>query len=219
MTDSVESAKDNHTLERIVSKIKTASAQIPRLLIELAVVFIGVYLAFLLTDYQEELEKQDIRTKFYESLIFEFSTVNFHLGTEERNMLPHLSAVEELSQGKQPRIPTRSLYYPVPGLVVAAAFDSRNFESLNTETIEVIVEATPYMESLKQKINTFNHLLVLLLSAQQSDANCCYNDEGKLLEQYSWYPELVSDIHELNQRIRKTIVEKALPDLQKLKDS
>lgn len=219
MIDSEKPETGKLTFDRVKSRIKEVSSQIPRLFLELGVVFVGVYLAFLLTDYQEELEKQDIRTKFYESLIFEFSTVNFHLGTEERNMLPHLSAVEELSQGKQPRIPTRSLYYPVPGLVVAAAFDSRNFESLNTETIEVIVEATPYMELFKQKINTFNDLLVLLLSAQQSDANCCYNDEGKLLEQYSWYPELVSEIHELNQRIRKTIVEKALPDLQELKDS
>lgn len=216
MTDSVESAKDNLTFERIVSRIKTASSHIPRLLLELAVVFIGVYLAFLLTDYQEELEKQDIRVKFFESLIFEFETVVYHLDEEERNMLTHLSTMEKISQGTQPRIPARSLYYPVPGLVVAAAFDGRNFESLTTETIVNIVEATPYLESLKQKINTFNELLVGLLRAQESNVNCCYNSEGELLDHYSWYPELLEEIHELNRSIKNSIVETAIPDLQKL---
>lgn len=216
MTDSVESAKNNLTFERIVSRIKTASSHIPRLLLELAVVFIGVYLAFLLTDYQEELEKQDIRVKFFESLIFEFETVVKYLDEEERNMLTHLSTMEKISQGTQPRIPARSLYYPVPGLVVAAAFDSRNFESLTTETIVNIVEATPYLESLKQKINTFNELLVGLLRAQESNVNCCYNSEGELEDHYSWYPDLLVEIHELNREIKKTILETAIPDLQKL---
>lgn len=216
MTDSVESAKDNLTFDRIASRIKTASSHIPRLLLELTVVFIGVYLAFLLTDYQEELEKQDIRMKFFESLIFEFETVVYHLDAEERNMLTHLSTMEKISQGAQPRIPARSLYYPVPGLVVAAAFDSRNFESLTIETIANIVEATPYLESLKQKINTFNELLIGLLRAQESNVNCCYNGEGELLEHYRWYPDLLMEIHELNREIKKTILETAIPDLQKL---
>ena len=218
MTDSVESAKDSLTFKQVVSRIKTASSHIPRLLVELAVVFIGVYLAFLLTDYQEELEKRDIRMKFFESLIVEFETVVFHLDEEERNMLPHLSTMEKIGQGKQPQIPSVSLYYPVPGLVVAAAFDSRNFEALNAETIGNIVKATPYMETLKQKINTFNELLIGLLRAQESNASCCYNDEGELLEHYRWYPDLLEEIHELNREIKKKILETAIPDLQKLKE-
>lgn len=216
MTESVESAKDKYTFERIASKIKTASSHIPRLFLELAVVFIGVYLAFLLTDYQEELEKKDIRIKFFESLIVEFDRVVFHLDEEEVNMLPHLSAMEQINLGKQPQIPVHPLYYPVPGKVVTAAFDSRNFESLNTSTIENIVLAAPHMEYLHQRINMFNDFLLVLLADQESNGNCCYSDEGELLEHYSWYPELIEEIHDLNRYIRDTIIESAIPDLKKL---
>ena len=216
MTDSVESAKNNLTFERIVSRIKTASSHIPRLFLELAVVFIGVYLAFLLTDYQEELEKQDIRIKFFEGLIVEFDRVVFHLDKEEVNMLPHLSAMEQISKGNQPQVPVHPLYYPVPGKMVTAAFDSRNFESLNTSTIENIVRAAPHMEELHQKINMFNDFLVVHLTAQESNVTCCYDHEGKLFEHYAWYPELIEEIHYLNRYIRNTIIESAIPDLEEL---
>ncbi len=211
---------EKQTFDRIRSKIKTASSHIPRLFVELAVVFIGVYLAFLLTDYQEELEKGEIRVKFYESLIVELSTVFEHLEVEYRNnLLWHLSAKEEIEEGNRPRIPARPLNHSIPGVVLTAAFDSRNFESLNTDTINNIVQLSPHIESLKQKIDTFNSLLISLLTAQKSDVDCCYDTQDQLLDDYSWYPELIEDIHDLSGEIRKRILAKAIPDLQELKES
>ncbi len=219
MTDSEKSATASQTFAQIASALKTAASHIPRLLVELGVVFVGVYLAFLLTDYQEELEKRDIRIKFYESLIVELSSIVVHLEDEELNMLWHLSAVEEIEKGNRPKIPARPLHYSVSALVLTAAFDSRNFESLNTETINNVVLITPDIESLERKIDTFNELLVVLLAAQEPNVNCCYDVEGKILDDYSWYPELVAEIHEVNLRIRKTILESAIPDLRELKGS
>lgn len=219
MVDLDNTIPKKWTLSRITSNIKTASSHIPRLFVELCVVFVGVYLAFLLTDYQEELEKRDIRIKFYESLIVEFSTLLRHLDEEERNMLWHLSAVEEIEQGARPRIPARPLYYSVPGLVLTAAFDSRNFESLNTDMINNVVRLTADIESLEQKIDRFNVLLTAVLEVQESDANCCFNEEDELVEDYVWYPILITEIYELNLQIRQTILESAIPNLQELKDS
>lgn len=219
MSDTKHSSSRKQTFDRIWSKILTASSHIPRLFVELVVVFIGVYLAFLLTDYQEELEKGEIRIKFYESLVVEFSTLVRHLDDEERNMLWHLSAVEEIKNGNRPKIPARPLYYSIPSLILIAAFDSRNFESLNTDTINNIVQLTPDIEALKQKIDRFNELLVSLLVAQESNANCCYDTHGKLLDDYIWYPVLVSDIHKLNIDIRKIILDSAIPDLRELMGS
>lgn len=222
MSDTEPTKSDKPLFERITSKIKTASSHIPRLLVELAVVFIGVYLAFLLTDYQEELEKGEIRIKFYESLIVELSDVVEHLDldkVEQRNLLWHMSTVEEIIEGNRPKIPARPLHHSVPGLVLTAAFDSRNFESLNTDTINNVVQLSPDIESLKQRIDTFNDLLVSLLEAQQSDDVCCYDTQGRLLDDYRWYPKLVLDIYELNVDIRELILDHAIPDLQELKES
>ena len=222
MSATEQTKSDKPLFERITSKIKTASSNIPRLLVELAVVFIGVYLAFLLTDYQEELEKGEIRIKFYESLIVELSDVVERLdpdGEEQRNLLWHMSTVEEITKGKRPKIPARPLHHSIPGLVLTAAFDSRNFESLNTDTINNVVQLSPDIESLKQRIDTFNDLLVSLLEAQQSDDACCYDAQGKLLNDYRWYPKLVLDVYELNVDIRELILDQAIPDLQELKES
>lgn len=219
MSETEQAKSGKRSLYRIGSKIKTASSHIPRLFVELAVVFIGVYLAFLLTDYQEELEKGEIRIKFYESLIVELSNVVQHLTEEEQHMLWHTSAVEEMEKGNRPKIPARPLNYSIPGLVLTAAFDSRNFESLNTDTINNVAQLTPVMESLKQKVDTFNNLLVSLLAAQSSDDDCCYDTQGKILDDYIWYPELVKDMYELNVEIRQIIIESAIPDLQELMET
>lgn len=219
MSETEHAKSGKLTLGRIGSKIKNASSHIPRLFVELAVVFIGVYLAFLLTDYQEELEKGEIRIKFYESLIVELSTVVLHLVEEEEHMLWHTSTVEKMKKGDRPKIPAYPLNYSIPGLVLTAAFDSRNFESLNTDTINNIAQLTPIMESLKQKIDMFNSLLVSLLAAQRSEDDCCYDSQGNILDDYIWYPELVQDIHDLNVQIRQIILKSAIPDLQELKES
>ena len=39
--------------------------------VELVAVFVGVYLAFLFSDYQEELEDRAVRVKYYDTLILE----------------------------------------------------------------------------------------------------------------------------------------------------
>lgn len=53
---------------------------------EFAIVFVGIYLAFLLTDYQEELRERKVRVKFYENLIREFDSLAGHLELEEQKL-------------------------------------------------------------------------------------------------------------------------------------
>ena len=219
MNDIEHTKSDNWTFDRIKSKIKTATSHIPRLFVELAVVFIGVYLAFLLTDYQEELEKGEIRIKFYQSLIVELSGVVQHLIEEEEHMLWHTSTRDEIIKGNRPKIPAHPLNFAIPASLLTAAFDSRNFESLNTPTINNVVQLTPVIESLKQKIYTFNSLLVSLLETQKSDEDCCYDIHGNILDDYIWYPTLIKDIYDLNEEIREIILDSAIPDLQTLTGS
>ncbi|MXZ54727.1 MAG: hypothetical protein F4077_00495 [Gammaproteobacteria bacterium] len=217
--NDIEHTKSGKTFDRIKTKIKTASSTIVRLFAELAVVFIGVYLAFLLTDYQEELEKGEIRIKFYESLIVELSGVVQHLLEEEEHMLWHTSTREEIRKGNRPKIPAQPLNCAIPASLLTAAFDSRNFESLKTPTINNVVLLTPVIESLNQKVQNFNNLLVSLLAAQKSDEDCCYDIHGNILDDYIWYPTLVKDIHDLNVEIREIILDRAIPDLQQLTKS
>lgn len=217
MENTDSSQKPNKLLARLGKLLKFLRVQVPRYFFELAIVFIGVYLAFQLTELEDEIEKREIRIKYFDSLISEFSMVAFYLDEEERNLLPHLAALEKMQQGDQPPIPTRSLYFVAPRIVVTAAFDSRNFESLNEETIEGIIQGSPLLESLEQRIDTFNELLLAFLETKEADIDCCYDDNGKLLDSLNWYPTLVEEIHELNRVIRESLIDVAIPNLQQLK--
>ena len=46
---------------------------------ELVIVFLGVYLAFLFNGYQERLHERSIQLQYYESLILEFQVLYAHL--------------------------------------------------------------------------------------------------------------------------------------------
>lgn len=54
---------------------KVAQSELMKYLFEIFIVFLGVYLAFLLTDYQESLRERDIRVQHYESLTLELRMV------------------------------------------------------------------------------------------------------------------------------------------------
>lgn len=71
------------------------------LAIELVVVFVGVYLAFLASDYQEELRDRDVRIKYYEALILEFETLARHLEEEHEKIRRHLAVIGEIEAANQ----------------------------------------------------------------------------------------------------------------------
>ncbi|MCY4143395.1 MAG: hypothetical protein OXG08_06895 [Gammaproteobacteria bacterium] len=217
MTSSEEPREPSRFLESLKTVAGRVITNVPRYFFELAIVFVGVYLAFQLTEFEDELEKRDIRVKFFDSLVAEFSMVIYYLGEEERNLLAHLSTVEKIRAGETPDIPIRPLYFVAPRTVVTAAFDSRNFESLNRQTIDGIIQGSPQLEALEQRIDAFNEQLVILASRQANTEECCYDPNGELLPHFEWYPTLVDEIHELNRAIRDSLANNAIPDLQELR--
>lgn len=217
MANSDNSQEPTQPLDRVKTFLGRVISNVPRYFFELAIVFVGVYLAFQLTEFEDELEKRDIRVKFFDSLVSEFSMVIYYLDEEERNLLTHLSTVERIRAGEKPTIPVRSLYFVAPRTVVTAAFDSRNFESLNRQTIDGIIQGSPQLEALEQRIGAFNEQLGLLASKQANEEEC-YGSDGELLPQFGWYPTLVDEIHELINDIRDSLANNAIPDLLELRE-
>ena len=70
------------------------------------IVFVGVYLAFLFSDYQEELQDRSIRVKYYNSLILELEQLRQHLMVEDGTIQQHMAVVAEIEQGLQPDLPS-----------------------------------------------------------------------------------------------------------------
>ena len=194
---------------RVLAREKVAG-----LAIELVVVFVGVYLAFLASDFQEELEDRAIRVKYYQSMILEFEALSSHLEDEHARIQRHLAVVSEIEQGGQPDLAVGDLSYLYRGSVVAAAFESQNFESLDDEILADIIGGIPLLERLEDRVDRFN---ALMLPVQASGAPI-YDPAGRLLPHLAWYPRLVREIETANRTLYDVVANRAIPDLEADRD-
>lgn len=181
---------------------------------ELLIFFLGVYLAFLLTGYQEEKNELEIQAKYYDSLIHEFEILVRHLDDEETKLKNHFAVLDQIKEGHRPLIPTSDLYFLHRGLVVNSAFEGLNFESLDFKIIANLVSGVPGLELLDRRIANFNQLTAGLPAMQVQGESCCYDEEGALLPHMTWYPRLIGEIHEINRELRAVIADAAIPDIR-----
>ena len=186
--------------------------------IELVVVFLGVYLAFLFSDYQEELRDRAIRVKYYDSLITELSQFRGHLEEENRTIQMHMAVIAEIEQGLRPDLPVRHLSYLYRGDVAAAAFDSENFDALDVEVLQHILGSVLGLQFLEKRVDLFNELTTTALLPMRASGSPEYDADGKLLAHLAWYPRLVSEIEWANRSAVKGVVEQAIPDLEEARD-
>ena len=201
----------------MLPKGKISGSDIARYVLEFVIVFGGVYLAFLLTDYQEELREREVRVKYYESLILEFRLLVQHLDNEAMKLEGHLKIIAEIENGKRPLIPVSDMNFPFLGGVVDAAFEGPNFEALDRPILNSIVSGRPGLEILNHNISMLNQLTADLMVIQLTNEHCCYDEEGILLPHLEWYPRLNREIHRLNRGLRTGVAERAIPDLEQSK--
>ena len=190
---------------------------VARFALELVIVFLGVYLAFLFADHRDELQDRALGVKYHELLITEFQTFAQHLESEKKKIEKYLDIVAEIEQGGQPDLLASNLYYFYRGSVLEAAFDSRNFESLDALTLKKIVTGLPALEMLEQRINRFNQLSATVLLPAKASGASYYDTEGQLRPEFAWYPDLIREIAQINGMLFKVIKEVAIPDLENSK--
>ena len=193
----------------------SSKSELWRYALEFIIVFLSVYLAFVLTDYQEESREREIRVKYYDNLTIELESMILHLDHEERELLVHTAVLEQIEQGSQPLIPASQLYSVFEGGVVDAALEGGNFEWLDPGLLENITRTKPLFEALDQRTARFNRLTGDLMPLQLDGEYCCYDDRGRLLPHLSWYPQIVKEMHELNRGIYAYVTEAALPEIQR----
>lgn len=185
-----------------------------KLLLELAVVFLGVYLAFLFTDYQEEQRDRAVRVKYHDALILEFQVMVHLLERERVKIDRHLAVVREIGEGARPDLPLgagNDLEFTYRGDVIAAAFDGGNFESLRPKILRNIIHGVPALEILRQRIDRLNRLTATVMLPMHGNQ---YDEGGTLRPELQWYPVLVGEIDQANLQLLEVLRDQAIPDLE-----
>lgn len=184
---------------------------------ELVIVFLGVYLAFLFNNYREGQHERSVQLQYHDSLLLEFQVLYAHLEEENEKLQKHLAVVAEIEEGGQPDLLPSDLYYLYRGSVVEAAFNSTNFEALNSHILTNIIGGTILLEMLEKRINQLNQLTATVLLPAQAAATDFYDEQG-LKAAFSWYPRLIDEIHTTNGNLREAVGARAIPDLQERRD-
>ncbi|MCW8878655.1 MAG: hypothetical protein OQK04_15225 [Kangiellaceae bacterium] len=187
-------------------------------LFEFFIVFLGVYLAFLFTDYQEALREKKIRIKYYESLIFEFEGFYKHLQDEGEKLEQAMLFVNRLKAGEQPNLAITDFYYLYHGIAVKTAFNSQNFEAIDEGLLKSIIGGVYQLELLEKKIKRINQMQQAILLPFVSQQKSPYTQDGKLVDELTWYPQLIEDIYETNKLLQHIVKDRAIPDMQRGKE-
>ena len=195
----------------LVSKV--LKLEVFKYLFEFFIVFLGVYLAFVLTDYQEDQRERDIRIRHYENFAVELAALAEMLEFEKIKLDAHMKVVDEIAQGTRPHIPPSDLLFVDATALRDAAFNSRHFEALDSEIVQQIITGSFGVAFLKARVESFNEKSNALLPTLANREECCYDENGQLLDHWQWYPSLVQAIYQLNRVAHDGILNRAIPDL------
>lgn len=187
---------------------------LPFFAIELLVVFVGVYLAFLLGNRQEAAREQEVALKYREALICDFEMLVASLHSQLEELRRHLQVVQQIEEGLQPDIPVSEFYYLHDNQVIQAAFDSQNFESLDSFLVQNIVQGRIALLSLEQQVDRLNEFMSFTLVPMHREGDRRYYDgEGTLLPHLEAYPRLVRGAARANARLQNILRGDALVSL------
>lgn len=182
---------------------------------ELLVVFLGVYLGFLVTDYREELREREVRGKYYDSLILEFQTLVAHLDAERTKLERHLAEIDQGGQPDLPHIDLDQSAYGERASVLTSAFAGRNFEALDYGVLRNIISGLPALDMMRARVGRLSALSTAVLEPLRSDqTRSFYDTEGRLRSELAWYPRLIREIDKINRELRQVVAEVAIPDIE-----
>ena len=210
-TRRLRRAREDALTDRPPGLGATLRRNLPFFAIELVVVFVGVYLAFLLGNRQAAEREQDVALKYREVLICDFELLVSFLHEQLEELRPHIQVVRQIDEGLQPDIPLSEFYYLYDDRVLQAAFDSQNFESLDSRLVQAVVRGRILLRSLEQYVDRLNAFTTTPLAPMERDGDRrYYDDEGNLLPHLEAYPRLVRRAARVNAGLQNILRGEAL---------
>lgn len=159
-----------------------------RLLLELLVVFVGVYAAATLAQRQDRLAEVERREALQRALAEELGAIA-RTGEEMR---PQLDALEAYSaairSGARPALEANQSYIPFTPSVWEAALASGGVELMDPALVVRLSEFYSRMGALMELgERTADHVRTVLLPNLDAPPSEFYDAEGQLRPKYEWY--------------------------------
>jgi hypothetical protein len=183
-------------------------ALVRRHVMDLLIVFVGVYAAFLLNRYDTYRRDEQRRLQILDSLEHETSENLHEFESDLAQVEPDLATFKrELAEGKMPHLGIEMTNPSYDASDDATLLQAGGLELLDVRTIELLRQKNDMQRSLVAAIhNNFEISLAELANHQSAD----FYDQNthQLKPMYSWYPYVLTSV--LNQAKALIVSEKEL---------
>lgn len=183
------------------------------ILLDLLIVFIGVFLAFQLSAYKELDNQRKSRLNYYRGFRAELMEVDKELTGIISELDRRINEFDSLySSTEKPQIrynPKLSFFFEKP-YIVESAFNAGNFNNLNYKLLANISGGSNLFRKLSYKINEYNERVkdITYVKAYREEL---YYDGNTLKPEYHWYVDEMKELKKYAELLKSSIEKGALP--------
>lgn len=184
-------------------------------LVELLIVFLGVYGAFELNSYQQSKRDHLLEENFYQSFLSELNELTNNLSRLENQLEKRIGEFEEsIQNGNRPDLEPVNLYFRESLLITQVGFNEELFIQLDPGLTVSLKGGFDMVKVLEMRIKDFNEICnAQLISGTELDF---YDNDGKLKESYEWYLDGLRDNLAEVKTLRSILEQQAIPAVEQV---
>ena len=187
------------------------------MIFELITVFLGVYSAILVSDYQDRQKLNQARVDYFNTFLSELENYESSATRLEKKISEFLLTFDEaLNEGNKPTLIAHNLIFYSNTFIIGAAFEGDKFSAIGTTFLSSISRGTSLIKVIQQKITLYNQNCHQLLYFQLYDTERFYREDGKMFDHLQWYTKDLQEIQQLLSVLIKIIQEGAMPETSQL---
>lgn len=195
--------------------MKAPKFSIKSFLFELLIVFIGVYGAFELNNYQQNKREKKIEYNYLTSFMSELNNLRAQTVRTRKSIKTQVDTLEAAwARGETPDLETPNLYFYSALLITQIGLSDDLFVQLNAGLAVSLSGGYDFVQQLNVRVKDFNDLCNARLIADPKPQ--FYTRQGQLRPEYNWYLEGLKSLDEGLNTLIQIIDTGAKPGTQQL---
>ncbi len=184
-------------------------------LLELIIVFIGVYGAFELNRYQQNKREEKIKKNYFITFNSELTKLSSQISITHSQLNTLIVDFQNaMEKGLQPKPKPVNIFFDAPMLISRAGFNDDVFIQLSPELASSLSGGYDYVQSISERVKAFNQTCNQHLISNEPIT--FYDSKGSLKPQFNWYLMGLQDLRSSLKLLGQIINEVALPASQKI---
>lgn len=184
-------------------------------ILELFIVFVGVYGAFELNRYQQNQREDKIRQSYFISFKSELVKLSYDIKAVQDVLDNRISNLETSLKNKD-RIPLKplNLHFDAAMLITRAGFNDDVFMQLDPGLASSLSGGYDHVRNTSEQIRAFNETCNRILISTEPIS--FYDSKGNLKSQFDWYLQGLKSLRKQIEFLANMINNGAMPATEKL---